>query len=84
MIVILRKYDIVPPALEPVRDVKTYEAVFRLLVVGIEVNLQKVRLISGILGCEKTVYAISGALYEQRKDDERMQIIRVILEIKNQ
>lgn len=77
---ILHKYEIVPPPLEPVPDVTTYRAVFRLLATQKELDLHKVVLISGLLGCEQTVYAISGALFERRKDDERMQVIVAILE----
>ncbi len=74
---ILQFYGIVP--LPPV-EARDFLSIFRHLATHTDVPDHKMKIISGILGCTSDLQTISGALYEQREDEPRMQLILTILE----
>lgn len=81
---ILRQYRILPPPLESC----TYLTILQHLAVHPEVPDHKVQIIRGLLNleyesCRYTCMALgelSRALYEQREDEARMEVILTILE----
>ena len=82
-IAIMHKHDIVTPPLEPMPHLEPSHAIFRHLANDSDVPRHKIQIIAGILACPAGLSAVSGALYEQREDEPRMQLILTILETKN-